>query len=567
MLNPALAAGGWLDEDGWPLAIPPGKVAVGTIWAWTGSAEDPALAQSRAGTYVLRHEGEGKLSLGGDVEILSQRPGEIVFRNLSGGTMRLDITATDPNHDGNHIRDITIVRQEYQALFDMGAIFNPDWLALIEDARVLRFKDWMKTDWATSSDLAAQADPANPSYMAHGAPVEIMVALANQVGADPWFTMPAGASEAYIRDFATYVRDHLDPGLKVHVEYSNEMWNWGYGQTSWLLEQAGTAWATTDAARWLDYQVMLAARSALIWDEVFGAQAPARLDKVLGTQAGYFWLTERLLTAPLWREKDPEGYVAPSDVFDSLAIATYLGGATLSDAQMRADLLAQVRADPVAAAAWLTGKLMDPDYKQSVPQMVTWWQGNRAIADRYGLDLVSYEGGQHILHGWLVQGMSEAEQALLTGFLSDYMRSPEIADLYAASWAEWARLSDGPFMQFVEIDQPSKWGAWGLYTSLGDHSPRSDLLEHLNATQASWFGTGGGPQYQQGAIRFAGEGGEALLGTDRDDFLIGGRGNDRFTPGRGQDAIAGEGGRDILLLTGTPTDYTATRDGDMVRIT
>ncbi|NBZ89680.1 hypothetical protein GV832_18995, partial [Rhodobacteraceae bacterium CYK-10] len=42
---------------------------------------------------------------------------------------------------------------------------------------------------------------------------------------------------------------------------------------------------------------------------------------------------------------------------------------------------------------------------------------------------------------------------------------------------------------------------------------------------------------------------------------------DRFTPGRGQDAIAGEGGRDILLLTGTPTDYTATRDGDMVRIT
>jgi hypothetical protein len=239
----------------------------------------------------------------------------------------------------------------------------------------------------------------------------------------------------------------------------------------------------------------------------------------------------------------------------------------MSDAQLRADLLAQVRADPVAAKSWLTGKLMDPAYKQSVPQMVTWWQANKAIAERYGLDLVSYEGGQHILHGWQVQGLTAADQEVLTRFLSDYMRSPEMADLYAQSWAEWAKLSDGPFMQFVEVDQPSKWGAWGLYTSLGDHSPRTDLLEHLNATQASWFGTGGGVHYRQGAIRLAGEGGEALSGTDLDDFLVGGRGDDRFTPGKGNDAIAGQGGRDILILQGTPQDYTAQRDADMVRIT
>ena len=73
-----------------------------------------------------------------------------------------------------------------------------------------------------------------------------MVALANQTGTEPWFTMPAGADEEYIRNFATYVRDHLDPGLQVHVEYSNEMWNWAFGQTQWLGAQTKAAWGSTD---------------------------------------------------------------------------------------------------------------------------------------------------------------------------------------------------------------------------------------------------------------------------------------------------------------------------------
>jgi Ca2+-binding RTX toxin-like protein len=73
-------------------------------------------------------------------------------------------------------------------------------------------------------------------------------------------------------------------------------------------------------------------------------------------------------------------------------------------------------------------------------------------------------------------------------------------------------------------------------------------------------------------IKLAGDGdgtgaGEALLGTDLDDFLIGGRGRDRFTPGKGNDAISGEGGRDTIILPGTPADYSLTKDGDLYRLT
>jgi hypothetical protein len=314
-----------------------------------------------------------------------------------------------------------------------------------------------------------------------------MVALANQTGTEPWFTMPAGADEAYIRNFATYVRDHLDPGLEVHVEYSNEMWNWAFGQTQWLGAQAKEVWGTDDKAAWLDYAAMLATRAALIWDEVFGAEADVRVDNVLGTQTANAWIAGRLLAAPLWQAMDPQGYVAPSSVFDSLAVTTYFGGSTMGNGDLRAEFLAVLKTPGVDATAWLAARLMDPDYGQSIPQVVGWWVANKAVADQYGLDLVAYEGGQHVLHSFAVGGLNEADLATLTEFLSGFVRSQEMAELYRELWTAWAAVSDGPFMQFGDVDSASKYGAWGLFSALGDQNPRADLLIDLNARTAPWF--------------------------------------------------------------------------------
>jgi len=540
--------------------------SVATIWDWGGTGSDAALKASRAGVYVLHYEGEGTVKMGLDAQVISSRPGEIVFRNVNGKSMVLEITATDPRHTGDYVRDITVVRQEYQALYDMGEIFNPAWLSLVQDARELRFMDWMRTNGTVSADWTGRAEPGDVSYMQKGVPLEVMVMLANQTGTDPWFNMPAGATAEYIRNFATYVRDHLDPGLKVHVEYSNETWNWSFAQTQWMNTQAMATWGVANGEGWLDYQAMLATKSALIWDGVFGASAEARVVNVLGTQAGNPWVAGRLLEAPLWKLKDPSGYVAPGSVFDDLAIATYFGGASMADPAMRAELLAMITDHPDTASAWLTAKLLDPSYKQSVPQVASWWQANKVVADKYGLDLVAYEGGQHLLHSFSVAGLAESDLMVLTTFLSAYINSPAMATLYQSYWTAWMAVSDGPFMHFGELGQASKWGAWGLYNSLGDHNPRADLLARLNATQASWFGTGGGVQYQQGAIKLAGETGGVLQGTALDDFLIGGKGADIFVTLGGHDAISGEGGRDTLVLKGTPADYTLTKDGDYYRL-
>lgn len=59
-----------------------------------------------------------------------------------------------------------------------------------------------------------------------GVPVEVMVGLANRVGAAPWFNMPHTATDDYTTKFAELVRDTLRPDVAVYVEFSNEVCKW-----------------------------------------------------------------------------------------------------------------------------------------------------------------------------------------------------------------------------------------------------------------------------------------------------------------------------------------------------
>ena len=567
LLSPEqLEDGGHLDADGWPTEIPSGATSITTIWDWSGSTSNPDAVTSRAGVYVLTYEGSGTLKLGGDARVISSEPGRIVFESKAGGSMWLDITATDPRGTGDYIRDISLVPQKYEALHAAGAIFNPDWLEVVTDARELRFMDWMKTNASTQSDWADRPNVTDATWTGEGGvPLEVMVELANQTGTDPWFTMPAQATDEYIRNFATYVRDHLDPGLVAKVEYSNELWNWSFPQTHWVDAQAKALWGAQ--ATNFDYVAMRATQTAVIWDEVFGAEAEARVENVLGTQTANAWIADQLLTAPVWKANDPAGFVDPASVFDSLAVTTYFGHATVSEANLRAELIAVLKTPGTDANAWLAARLMDPAYSGSIPQIVTWWANNKAVADRFGLDLVAYEGGQHVHHSFAVDGLTEADLAVLTDFLTDFVRSPEMGQLYATLWEEWAKVSDGPFMQFGDVGQASRWGSWSLLSALGDLTPRAEVLFANNADEASWFGDGGGDRYLQGVTRLAGDTAATLTGTQKDDFLIGGKGNDTLQGGAGDDGLNGGAGTDTLLLTGKATDYRLVAEGTGYRLT
>lgn len=547
-----LVAGGYIDADGWVTGIPEGVSSVGTLWQWSGSSSE--LVEAHKGVYVLTYEGEGTLKVTGDAKILSQEDGKIVFENRKGENIYLWIAATDPENTGDYIRNISIVAEKNLDLYEAGAVYNPEWLDLIDDARQIRFMPW------TNSATPIDSDSSRLKTIAD------MVQLANEIGADPWFVIPTDASDDYIREMAEYVRDNLDPDLTVRVEYGNELWNYAFMATVNLSKESAAAWGVSSFEVYQNYVAKKATEVALIWEDVFAGESDGRLANVLGTHAANPWVTETLLKASLWKQYEPDSYVDPATVFEEVAITSYFGGSEVSDADLRADLLAAIKNPSVDAQAWLADKLMDPTYKWSIPYTLAVWEKQKAIAEKYGVGLTSYEGGQHTHHSFSVKGVSNEDLKLITDFMVEFVRSEEMAELYQAAWKAWASVSDSPFMQFGDVGAPTKWGSWSLYESLTDTNPRSELLEMLNATSQQWWDEAGGTQYQQGVTATGTDGDDLLIGTLQEDYLLGGKGNDVFVPGKGKDGINGGAGTDRVILSGSVDDYAVTVEGKGYRV-
>ncbi|MCP1168444.1 calcium-binding protein, partial [Limimaricola sp. ASW11-118] len=277
----ALVTAGHVDAGGRLLSIPPGVKHVGTLIL----TDQPEAAVSLAGRYVLRHEGRGEVSVGGRAREVSRAPGEIRFDYTPGhGAVEIEVAAIDAR---DPLRDISVVREDRLPHAAAGALFNPDWLALVSDLRLLRVMDWMETNGSKAQrweDRPRQTD----QRWTEGVPAEVLARLANEIGADLWVTLPHLADDAYARGFAELMYEALDPRLKLHAEWSNEVWNFGFRQAKWAEEQAKARWgeeAPGDA--WMQFAGLRAAQVADIWAEVFGAQAKARLVRVIGVQTGW----------------------------------------------------------------------------------------------------------------------------------------------------------------------------------------------------------------------------------------------------------------------------------------
>lgn len=103
----------------------------------------------------------------------------------------------------------------------------------------LRFMDWTCTNGSTvvnwndrtSGNNPWQASPAGVSW-------EYCIELANTLHKDLWVNIPHQATNDYVTQLATLLRDRVDPSLNVYVEYSNEVWNGGFPQHIWNYNTA-----------------------------------------------------------------------------------------------------------------------------------------------------------------------------------------------------------------------------------------------------------------------------------------------------------------------------------------
>ena len=507
----------------------------------------------RPGVYVLDWQGEGtiELSHGSNVRVLSQEEGRITLRIDGPGEMQIAIAATDPQHSGNYLRDIRLYHQQDAALLQAGQVFTPEFLDRIGAFRSLRFMDWMDTNGSQvhgagdlrPEDAARQTGPG-------GASVEVMVALANETRADPWFNIPVHASNEWVRSFATYVRDHLAEGLVARFEFSNEVWNWGFEQAHFAQSRAEALWGADVEGGWMQWYGMRAAAVARQVAAVFGDETGTRALNVFSTQAGWQGLEHYALDAPALVA---QGGSAPRNApFHVYAIAPYFGG-SIGGPDMAAQVdrwIAQGADGFRHALAWLRSG----DAADTLAHIGETIAYHAAVAQSLGWQLEAYEGGQHVVDVTWVDGSRDPAH---TAFFIELVRQPEFFGLYLRYFEIWQAQGGGLMDSFSDFGPPSEWGSWGIWDSLwAEDSPRARAVERFRDTVAAWwedartdadFATGRVRVDRDGTGHLAGTAlGDALFGLGGDDALAGGRGADLLQGGRGRDSLAGGAGDDDL---------------------
>lgn len=480
------------DGNGWPRLISDGGQA-GTRFV----SKLPA-GTIPSGPYTVLYDGEGKLEYGNDATLREHGAGRDVIILDPGKDNELNATlfikATNPS---NHLRNIRILppggvcsNNPFQRVANPGQcpgnflsfeqhsskiIFNPDYLTFMRDYRVIRF---MNMSGITRNPVYAWEDRASIDQQSwggaegiRGAPMEVMVELANRLHADPWFSMPHAASNDFIRRFAEYVQVHLDPSLKVYVEYSNEVWNGVFTQHAYAKQQ-GVQMGLDPDPNQAAYK-FYSKRSVDvfgIWEQVF--QGNKRVVRVMSGLVGSTAMTKTILS-----------YNGAYRFTDAYAVAPYVYGdaAALRQARSVSDIFRV---------------MTDPKYAHSLPNEIKSIGKQAELTKSFGVDLVAYEGGQH-----LVDMTTKSDNQHPNNLFYEANRHPQMALIYQQLLTGWKQAGGKLFVHFSSPRIYRKYGSFGTkeYITQPDaQAPKHRaMLAFTRSNQCWWNGCSGNTLVRQ----------------------------------------------------------------------
>ncbi|MFB9883871.1 IPT/TIG domain-containing protein [Planobispora siamensis] len=452
-----------LDEHGWVRSMEPGQYVDAAIFT---SGDYPI------GTYVVTWEGDGDVTFfgGGTItnrtanrfEYNPQTAGRTDYTPGAGGRF-LRVTRTDPD---DYVRNIRVWMPGFEATGE-AQVFHPQFLDSLKGMKTLRFMDWMGTNASPYTTWESYPTPES-STQTRGVAVDLMIDLANRIGADPWFNMPHQADDEFVRSFARAVRDKLAPGRKAYIEYSNELWNSAYAfqQTPWVRGKGQELGLATEP--WVAgqrYQALRSVEIFQIWNEEFGAEAGTRLVRVAGVQSGNVGVAHDVLS-----------YRNAHEHVDAIAVAPYFD---CGDQWIPGDSRSYFPGHPTVAPYVKEGgvdRLLQACQRSIDVGARDQILRHKALADQYGLSLVAYEAGQHLA------GILGAENDdALTALFGAANRHRRMRDLYARYLDQWRELGGGAIALFLTTEHMSKWGSWGLRERLSQ--PLADAPKALAADE------------------------------------------------------------------------------------
>jgi hypothetical protein len=461
-----------LDANGWVRSLPassdaPIYTSVATFW--------DLPSDFPSGRYVVLYDGQGTIEYGlGATRIaeLSAPGRDVVQVNLSGGGILLRITATDTLSDGDYVRSIRFVAEGDESRL-LTNRFSRRFIDRLQPYAALRFMDWMRTNDSVVSSWSGRAQAADVRYATpKGVPVEVMVDLSNVTEKAPWFTMPHQATDEYVQQFATVVREQLLPSLPIYVEYSNEIWNSAFSQGDWVEDRGVIEWPGSLESRFtkrINWHGKRTAEVCEIWKSVFAA-SPERVVCVLASQAANSWTAQEGLSCPLWSE-------APcvSHGINAIAVAPYFGG-YLGEPDNASEVSSWSSSSTGMTKLFTElqsgGMLSGGPTEGAVAQSFGWIEANKTVADLFNVALLSYEGGQHLVG----VGGAGSNSTLTTMFIAAN-RDTRMGTLYTSYLQGWETRGGGLFMHFNDIGSYSRYGSWGALENVEQtSSPKYDAL-------------------------------------------------------------------------------------------
>lgn len=381
-----------------------------------------------AGDYVCTYEGTGIVEIKQfDVEPKSTAPGRIVFRvsKPGNGGILIQVLSSSPRDPIRNIK-VWIPGQE-----NSQSTFHPLYLERLQPFQVIRFMDWQRTNNSSVFNWSQRAKPTDPRWSTDlGVPLEVCIDLANTLKADPWLCIPHQADDECIRAMAKLVKERLASDRKVYIEYSNEVWNWGFQQARYAAERGKKL--NLGAPDHLRYYARRSTEAFSIFTEVFG-----RNDRLV-----------RLLSGQFANPSDCEYILKYQDTYkkaDVLAVGAYFGYEY--GTPKTADATAKLSVDQLLDGCAVE---IDGPHRQQIRRLA-------GIAKKYNLKLMAYEGGQHLVGHGGAENNGELEKLFIAA-----NRHPRMADLYRKQLEHWQAEGGDDFIAFSFAGQPSKWGSWGV---------------------------------------------------------------------------------------------------------
>lgn len=465
-----------LDHEGWVKRLKPKQRAAITLITIPKEYSLPFK------DYIVLYEGSGEiryLNAAKRVEKLGKGRDKI---QISSGSSVLEILETDP---ADYIRNIRIVPEKHLESFLAGEIFNPEWLSIIQPFRALRFMDWLKTNNSNLVEWADRPLVSDRSWADVGVPYEIIITLANKLNKDIWINIPHKANPEYIESLAKLLYKSLDEHLKIYVEYSNEVWNRQFEQAIYAKEQAEKIWPNqlNAATQW--YGVQAAKVCDQFKVDVFGEKTD-RVKCVMSVHTAVQGREKLALDCPnAVSETFKPCY---QHGFDYLAVTNYFAGYLTERNEKQTKVLKEYAEQGQAGVDkgiehLLTGKHLREipglknyqGVKQDMLNATNYWA---PAAQKYGLSLVAYEGGQHLIS--------------LNPTIRDYQirinADKRMYDVYQAYLEGWKEGGGELSMHYVEFATPSKWGGFGAIEDYGVRAaPKWEALKDFSLSTDCWW--------------------------------------------------------------------------------